>query len=588
MAAAFPETHEHLRPRILPYTWSILNQDDPAMVLALRAVQLAVSLLLILVAANVAILVYARTVTRTGEIAVRNALGATRRRVVGQLFVEALVVSGVAAAIGLTIAGIALRIFNAYQLSVDGGFPFWIRLGLSPALIAYTAVLAIVGGGIVGVVPALKATGRRVQSGLQRLSSRGSSMQLGRTWTALIVTQVAIAVAALPAALNFTEKSARLGTGAPAEAAEGLIRAGLIMNRDHDAPPPDDDAAYERARRARWEDRSAELLRRLEAEPDVTGVAFAGAFPGGGPWTRIEIEDVAPTDTARTSMWTGTDRVGLDLFDVFDVPVLAGRGFRPADAREDATAVIVNQTLAEQIGHGANVLGRRLRYLPRDGEESAPGPWFEIVGVVPDFTDRFTAPNSFVGVQPRLFRAVAIEALPAAALVVRTRETTPAFSARFRDIAAAVEPTFILDRMQTVAGAWRREQKAFAWLALGIVAVTLSVLLLSAAGIYAMMAFTVARRRREIGIRSALGADPRRILTGIFRRASAQLGTGILAGILVAGALDRLTTGDLTDGHAAILLPAVVVLMLAIGLAAALGPARRGLAVQPTEALREE
>ncbi|MGD8278210.1 MAG: hypothetical protein PVH00_09300 [Gemmatimonadota bacterium] len=96
-------------------------------------------------------------------------------------------------------------------------------------------------------------------------------------------------------------------------------------------------------------------------------------------------------------------------------------------------------------------------------------------------------------------------------LVVRTPETTPAFSARFRDIAADVDPTFILDRMRTVADAWRREQKAFAWLALGIIAVTLSVLLPSAAGIYAMMSFTVARRCREIGIRSALGPARRRL-----------------------------------------------------------------------------
>jgi ABC-type antimicrobial peptide transport system permease subunit len=119
-----------------------------------------------------------------------------------------------------------------------------------------------------------------------------------------------------------------------------------------------------------------------------------------------------------------------------------------------------------------------------------------------------------------------------------------------------------------------------------IVAVALSVLLLSAAGIYAMMSFTVAKRRREIGIRAALGADPRRILTGIFARAAAQLGAGVLAGLALAAAFEWVT-GD-TGGRRFLLLPAVAAILLTVGMVAALGPARRGLAVQPTEALREE
>jgi ABC-type antimicrobial peptide transport system permease subunit len=114
----------------------------------------------------------------------------------------------------------------------------------------------------------------------------------------------------------------------------------------------------------------------------------------------------------------------------------------------------------------------------------------------------------------------------------------------------------------------------------------LSVLLLSAAGMYAMMSFTVARRRREIGIRSALGADPRRILAGIFARAARQLGAGILGGLILAAAF-AWVTGDM-DRRGFLLLPGVSALMLTVGVLAALGPARRGLAVQPTEALREE
>jgi ABC-type antimicrobial peptide transport system permease subunit len=125
-------------------------------------------------------------------------------------------------------------------------------------------------------------------------------------------------------------------------------------------------------------------------------------------------------------------------------------------------------------------------------------------------------------------------------------------------------------------------------IATAIIVVMASVLLLSAAGIYAMMAFTVARRRREIGIRAALGADARRILFGIFGRAAAQLAAGVALGLTIAAALDWLGDGAFTGGQMLMLVPGVVAVMSIVGLVAALAPARRGLAVQPVVALRAE
>jgi ABC-type antimicrobial peptide transport system permease subunit len=174
-------------------------------------------------------------------------------------------------------------------------------------------------------------------------------------------------------------------------------------------------------------------------------------------------------------------------------------------------------------------------------------------------------------------------------LIVRVRGgDATGFAPKFREITATVDPTLKLERVNGVLPAWNSERMAFRMMALAIIAGTASVLLLSAAGIYAMMSFTVSRRRREIGIRAALGADARRVVTGIFGRAGAQLGAGIAAGVAVASAFEWLGPGGTMGDKAQIILPGVVALMFTVGLLAAVGPARRGLAVQPTEALREE
>jgi putative ABC transport system permease protein len=581
MAAAFPATHEHIRPIVLPYVHLYRGFEALEADLVIRAIRLALSLLLVIVALNVAILVYARTATRTGEIAVRNALGASRRRVVAQLFVEALVLSVAASAIGLTLVGIALRLMTDW-VQRGGEVPFWIDLGLTPGTILYVALLAIIAAAIVGVLPALKATGKRLQQGLQQFSSRGSAMQLGRTWSALIVVQVAGAVAALPAAILFAEETIWLGIRAPSPAAHGLLRSTLVMQREGTGNAADS---------ARFADRAAELIRRIDEQPEVVGVSFADDFPGRESNATIEVEPVVgpAADTigqpASGLVEIRSSRIATNLFDVFRVPLIAGRMFVPADTRAGATAVIVSETFAQQFAGGASVLGRHIRYAER-GENTQPGPWLEIVGVVPDFANDFTPDDD---VAPRLFHAAAAGDLHRTTLIVRIAGGEPApLATRLRTLAANVDPTLTLEAVETVTSAWQREQQFYASLSLMVIAVMLSVLLLSAAGIYALMSFTVAKRRREIGLRSALGAEPHRIIMSVFARAGAQIGAGVLAGVTLVAALWALDDpgGRLEDDW--ILLPAVAALMIIVGLLAAFGPARRGLAVQPTEALREE
>ena len=591
LTRAFPQTHANTRPEPMSYTHVLAGVKGPDVELAVRSIQIGVGLMLLIVAVNVSIVVYARTATRMGEIAVRTALGASRMRIVMQLFVEALILSLTSAVIGLSIVAVMMaRVPDILNRSDDPGarLDYWINFGISPSLIAYVSLLAILSGLIVGVLPALKSTGKRVNAGLQHFGSRGSSIKLGRTWTALIILQVAITVAALPTAMYFGSESLRAGLRSAAPATHELVRGTLAITRD-DATGDGGSAARARVGDPRFTDRMTTLIQRLESEPDVSAVTFADRVPGAEFGADIEVDGAGPGDQP-IPLYVRFNSVALNLFDVFDVPMLAGRRFVTADTLKPTAGLIVDQAFAKRLS-GGSVLGRRVRYAQRMASgEMSYSPWYEIVGVVPAFAETITPTSSISGTTwPRMYHAVTPSQVYPATLVVRVRGGDPMrIATKLREVTATVDPTLKLERVNGVLPAWNSERMAFRMMALAISAGTLSVLLLSAAGIYAMMSFTVSRRRREIGIRAALGADARRVVTGIFGRAGAQLGAGIVAGLAIASAFEWLGPGGVIGPNAPIILPAVVVLMLTVGLLAAIGPARRGLAVQPTEALREE
>src|SRR5688572_25007207 len=239
LAAASPATHEHLRPQVIAYAHAFSEVDDPEDALAMYAIEIAILLLLVLICVNVAILVYARTATRQGEIAVRAALGASRRRIVAQLFVEALMLAGVSAAIGIGLTAVGLRQIDGAMRTLVGRWPFWFSLEFQTSTVIYVVAVTLLAAAIVGVAPALKATGRQVHTRLQTLSpGSGSRMQMGRLWTALIVAQVAVTVGILPMATYFAWSSLRLQSGGGYATAE-FLNASLSFDRTA-APPTEE------------------------------------------------------------------------------------------------------------------------------------------------------------------------------------------------------------------------------------------------------------------------------------------------------------------------------------------------------------
>jgi putative ABC transport system permease protein len=595
LASDHPDSHARLQPRVLPYTYPFFDLDDPSAVWFVHLAQSLISLILVIVCVNVAILVYARTATRQSELAVRAALGARRGRIVMQLFVEGLVLSGLSALAGLALAAVGLRQINMATEAVFPQLPFWWHFNLSPGTVAYVVGLTLLAGSIVGIIPALKVTRATAQDGLKMFSpGGGSGMQLGRTWTFMIVAQVAFAMALLPPILYHAWDATSHVLAKPGTAAEEIVTATLVMDRTTGGP---DDAAM----RARYAARHGDVERRLTSEPGVTAVTYAVVPPGEELAMVIEAEGVAPpgdpvnyniVEGSRSGFLARFNRVDPGFFEMYDIRVLAGRAFTQADA--GSRAIVVSRTLVDRILGGGDPLGRRIRYVGRSRESRAAvgrdagtaveeQPWYEIVGVVSDFPASTGAEW-----HARIYHPAARDEYHAWTIAARLPGGAPAdFATRLRDIAFAVDPDLQVRGVTTRAQIMEREKGVWRVIAAVLGALTVSVVGLVAAGIYAMMSFTVARRRREIGIRAALGADPRRILTGIFSRAFAQLALGAVIGLAISIGFDALGEGDLLQGAGAIVLPAVAVFLTVVGLAAAAVPARRGLRIQPIEALRD-
>ena len=581
-SAQFPKTHAKMRPMVMPYVHSLTDIQGITS-LQIVSFQLLVSLLLVVVALNVAVLIYARTAMRQGEIAVRTALGANRGRIVTQLFIEALVLSLVSAAVGLGISRIGVRLGNGIY-ETEFGKPFWADYSLQPSIVFFTIGIAVVTAAIVGVLPALQATGKRLQNDIRQMGG-STGIRLGKTWTVLIVAQVSIAVAALPAAANMGLHEIRNSGTRPTYPSEEFVGASLGMEFTDSIADPHTKAAQFDA----W---VGELLRRLTDEPDVSNATYTSSLPGRGSY--IEVEGVSAPVTSPIGHLVRSVGTGPGYLDAFGGRILAGRGFQAADADTASTAVIVSESFVRRVLGGGNALGRRLRFAPDQGlavaDTSRPRRWFEIVGVSADLQVNQLDPTL---VTPAVWYAVA----PSQAhlgqwveLYARLRKPTTAadFAPKLRRVAANIDPALRLGRTFSMEEFAKQEQLAVRLVGLAVGLVIVSVFLLSAAGVYALTSFTVTRRRREIGIRTALGAHPRQVLLGIFAGVARQVAIGLTLGVAAAVAIEVSSGGELMGGRGRYLLPLFGSLMAVVAIVGALGPARRGLRIAPTEALRSE
>jgi len=555
---------EPLALRVTPLGDTLNGPNAQLGFLVVVGVLLAV---LLIIAANVANLVVARTSRRAPELAVRTALGASRSRIVGQLFVEMLLIGVLASGLGLPLASGLLRIYDG---ALDE-LPFWVELSLEPSTALVVALLALLVAGVTGVLPALRATGKAPGDQL-RGAGRGASLRVGRVGGVMIAAEVALAVALLGASTLFALGYQRYLQPAFDLPEERVLTARLTLDRA--------DFDLSDGGPATVADSSAALLDGLRARvrelPRVEAVTLASHLPRTSPWPEpLELEGrpaLLPTPLVF---------VAEDFLEVLEVEPLLGRGISAGDRRPGAPAVaVVNRAFAEEHYGTLQVLGRRLRMAPRDASE--PEAWREIVGVVPNLVEVADATRGtgvYVPLETRRF----------VSLAVRTSADPLTLAPALRRVAYDLDPELDLYSVVPLREVGAENRRALGALTAGLLGVGLVTLLLSLAGVYSLVSMAVTRRTREIGVRVALGADPRRILWGLLRRSGLLVGAGAAAGATAGWALTRLRIFVFTVPEGAWwLFPGLVVAMAAAGALACWIPARRALAIQPVEALQHD
>src|SRR6185295_18027591 len=298
-ATAFPDTHQHLKPRIVPYIDSIFRGFSADSTSEVFWGNLLSVLMVFLVCGNVALLMFARAATREKEILVRTALGAGRGRIMGQLFVEALVLAMVAAVVAVTCAQLAWHSLFAMVMEnvFENRIPFWLHSDVSPRTVLYAALLTLVAAAIAGLLPGFKVT-RGLGTRLRQSGAEGSGLRFGGIWTALIVMQVAVmAIVPTPVIAIYGDTATASRAANAGLVPERYLAAAIAMDREK--TPGATGAAFS----ARFTEATQELERRLEAEPGVTGVTVASVLPlMNHPARHIDVDDggSAPLDRNAT------------------------------------------------------------------------------------------------------------------------------------------------------------------------------------------------------------------------------------------------------------------------------------------------
>lgn len=533
---------------------------------ALAVLMGMVGLVLLIACANVANLLIARAFVRQRELAVRLSLGASRRRLVQQMLVESALLASLGGAAGIGVAVLLTRVL--LSLMPSGTTPLLIDATPDGRILLFTLALTAVTALVFGLLPAFRATRpdpwTTLKDTVGSIAGGRGSVVLRK---GLVVAQVALSFLLLFGAGLFARSLHNLQSIDTGVALDNLVSFQLAPSL----------SGYDAERAVRLYDG---LLERLRGGPGVTSAAYVSVpILAGDEWdSSMAVEGHEPKDGE--DMQAFMNALSPGYFETMRIPLLEGRDFTPADAKADATVAVVNRKFAEHFFPGRSALGKRLGFGGGPGTKLT----IEIVGVAAD--------SLYEGPREGVRRQVFMPKWGKDAAVFYVRTTTSSADA-FNTVRAAVReadasiPVFGVKTLQRQLDETLVTDRLIALLSTGF---GVLATLLAAIGLYGVMAFLVATRQKELGVRLALGAQPAAVLWLVMRDVLVLLAIGLGAGLPAAIAVVRLVSSQLhgIDGADPLIVIATMTLLAVVAAAAGLIPARRASRLDPLLALRHE
>jgi putative ABC transport system permease protein len=556
----YPETNANARIILTPLYQRIVGDVQPALWVLLATV----GFILLIACANVANLMLARTAARERELAIRSALGAGRRRLIQQLLTESLLLSIIGGLAGLFFAMWGIDLLPSLS---PANIPRLTAIGINSPVLLFTLGISVVTGSLFGLAPALQL------SNFNRSLKEGGRGTFGdprgkRLRAALVVVEIALSLVVLIGAGLLMKSMVRLLQVDPGFVAENLLTANVVLVQFND---PQRRAAAQR-----------EILNRISQIP---GVQAAGGGTGLPPdiaqrGTRFSVQGVADENgNARFSYFIA---ISPDYFRALGTPFVEGRAFTERDDAASPKVVIISKSLARNLFPNESAVGKRLQLInPEQSNE-----WREIVGVAGDV--RYGGLNERDGLT--IYTPFAQTPFLWNYLMIRTRGLPDTLTQNVRQAVSSVDATVEAADFRTMDQLISRSvaQPRFYTILFGSFAFL--ALALAAVGIYGVMAYSVAQRTHEIGVRLALGASRGDVLRMVIKQGIILALAGVGLGLLAAYGLTRLIGNLLFDVRATDPMTFVVLSMLLIGVAllACFIPARRATKVDPIVALRYE
>ena len=539
---------------------------------------LAVSMILLIACSNLASILLARAVVRRREIGVRLALGASRARVVCQLLTENML---------LALGGGSLGLLFSYWLArslvvlLDPG-P-WFELHLDHRVILYGIVLSVATGFSFGLAPALAATKTNLAQALHAKGLSGTTRSRSqRIWSprnVLVIVPLAVSMMLLMGAGLMVRTVQRMYLSGPAFDTSRLIGMSFRLNLQ----------GYDEARTREFQEN---LRERIAGMPGVTSVAFASTAPlsNGIGWFPLITEGstITPGDS---SPHTDYNVVSAGFFDTVEAGVVRGRAFTRSDGEGSVPVAMVNQVLAHRYWPNEEPIGKSIRLA------TSSSTFFKVIGVAPDLEDangpfNTVRPTVYVPYgQGALFLTGARTEVPPYQMqfLIRMSSDPARMKAALRREALATDSSLRV-RIQTIKEMLEAMMGPLRASSLLLSVLGAMALVMASIGIYAIMAYAVSQRTREIGIRVALGAQRPQILAVVTQRTLILIAWGIGLGLIGALALNRILSSALADfgGLDAVTCVSVALLLSVVAILASYLPARKALRVDPMQVLRFE